>query len=84
VAQLVEHHLAKVGVAGSNPVVRSKRRVSLTGVLDISRPLASFMGWDEAFSSRYEEWSAHMTADVAFYVELARNANGPNVFIRAR
>jgi hypothetical protein len=24
VAQLVEHHLAKVGVAGSNPVVRSK------------------------------------------------------------
>ena len=26
VAQLVEHHLAKVGVAGSNPVVRSDRR----------------------------------------------------------
>ena len=25
VAQLVEHHLAKVGVAGSNPVVRSRR-----------------------------------------------------------
>jgi hypothetical protein len=25
VAQLVEHHLAKVRVAGSNPVVRSKR-----------------------------------------------------------
>ena len=25
VAQLVEHHLAKVGVAGSNPVVRSDR-----------------------------------------------------------
>jgi hypothetical protein len=24
VAQLVEHHLAKVGVAGSNPVVRSE------------------------------------------------------------
>ena len=24
-AQLVEHHLAKVGVAGSNPVVRSMR-----------------------------------------------------------
>ena len=23
-AQLVEHHLAKVGVAGSNPVVRSR------------------------------------------------------------
>jgi hypothetical protein len=27
VAQLVEHHLAKVGVAGSNPVVRSTRNV---------------------------------------------------------
>ena len=26
VAQLVEHHLAKVGVAGSNPVVRSRHR----------------------------------------------------------
>ena len=25
VAQLVEHHLAKVRVAGSNPVVRSKK-----------------------------------------------------------
>ena len=27
VAQLVEHHLAKVGVAGSNPVVRSTMSV---------------------------------------------------------
>src|SRR5439155_10132787 len=33
VAQLVEHHLAKVGVAGSNPVVRSK-----TWSLTSSRP----------------------------------------------
>jgi len=37
------------------------------------------MSWDEAFSHRYEEWSAHMTADVAFYVDLARKANGPLV-----
>jgi SAM-dependent methyltransferase len=37
------------------------------------------MIWDEAFSSRYEEWSAHMTADIAFYVELARKADGPLV-----
>jgi ubiquinone/menaquinone biosynthesis C-methylase UbiE len=37
------------------------------------------MSWDEAFASRYEEWSAHMTADVAFYVELARQADGPLV-----
>ena len=27
VAQLVEHNLAKVGVAGSSPVVRSKTKV---------------------------------------------------------
>ena len=37
------------------------------------------MSWDEAFSSRYAEWSAHMTADIAFYVELARRAEGPLV-----
>jgi SAM-dependent methyltransferase len=35
--------------------------------------------WDEAFSDRYDEWSAHMTADVAFYVDLARKADGPLV-----
>ena len=37
------------------------------------------MSWDEAFASRYEEWSAHMTADVAFYIKLARKADGPLV-----
>jgi SAM-dependent methyltransferase len=37
------------------------------------------MSWDEAFGNRYDEWSAHMTADVAFYVELAREADGPLV-----
>ena len=37
------------------------------------------MSWDEAFADHYEEWSAHMTADVAFYVELAREASGPLV-----
>jgi SAM-dependent methyltransferase len=37
------------------------------------------MSWDESFASDYEVWSAHMTADVAFYVELARQANGPLV-----
>jgi ubiquinone/menaquinone biosynthesis C-methylase UbiE len=35
--------------------------------------------WDEAFADRYDEWSAEMTEDVAFYVELARNADGPLV-----
>ena len=35
--------------------------------------------WDERFADRYEEWSAQMTADIAFYVELARAADGPLV-----
>jgi SAM-dependent methyltransferase len=37
------------------------------------------MSWDEAFANRYEEWSAGMTEDVAFYVGLAREADGPLV-----
>jgi len=37
------------------------------------------MSWDEAFSHQYEQWSAHMAADVPFYVELAREADGPIV-----
>jgi SAM-dependent methyltransferase len=37
------------------------------------------MSWDEAFANRYAEWSAHVTADVPFYVELARQADGPIV-----
>jgi SAM-dependent methyltransferase len=37
------------------------------------------MSWDEAFSRRYEKWSAHMTADIAFYVDLACKAEGPLV-----
>jgi len=35
--------------------------------------------WNEAYASHYEEWSAHMTADVAFYVGLALEAEGPLV-----
>jgi len=37
------------------------------------------VSWDEAFAERYEEWSSVMTADVDFYVGLARAANGPLV-----
>jgi SAM-dependent methyltransferase len=37
------------------------------------------MTWDEAFANCYDEWSAHMTADVPFYVELACEAEGPLV-----
>ena len=37
------------------------------------------MSWDEAYAQRYDEWSAHMTADIAFYVALAQQAEGPLV-----
>jgi ubiquinone/menaquinone biosynthesis C-methylase UbiE len=35
--------------------------------------------WDERFADRYDEWAGQMTADVPFYVELARDADGPIV-----
>jgi SAM-dependent methyltransferase len=37
------------------------------------------MSWHEAFSRRYDEWSAHMTAVVGFYVKLACEVDGPLV-----
>jgi SAM-dependent methyltransferase len=37
------------------------------------------VSWAEAFSHRYDEWSAGMTADIAFYVELASETDGPLV-----
>lgn len=37
------------------------------------------MSWDEAFSHRYDEWSAPMTADIPFYTRLALQATGPIV-----
>jgi SAM-dependent methyltransferase len=37
------------------------------------------MSWDEEFAQRYDEWAAGTTADVAFYVQLAREADGPLV-----
>lgn len=37
------------------------------------------MSWDERFAEGYDEWSAEMTADVPFYVKLAREADGPLV-----
>jgi len=35
--------------------------------------------YDDGFAERYDEWSAHMTEDVGFYVELALEADGPVV-----
>jgi SAM-dependent methyltransferase len=37
------------------------------------------MSWDEGFAERYDEWSSEMTEDVPFYVELARETDGPIV-----
>ena len=37
------------------------------------------MSWDETFADRYEQWSAGMTADIAFYADLACAADGPLV-----
>jgi len=37
------------------------------------------MTWDEGFAARYDEWSAHMTEDVPFYVALALETDGPLV-----
>jgi SAM-dependent methyltransferase len=37
------------------------------------------MSWDERFAERYDEWAAEMTEDVGFYVDLAREAEGPLV-----
>jgi SAM-dependent methyltransferase len=33
----------------------------------------------DPFAEIYDEWASHMTEDVAFYVELAREADGPVV-----
>jgi hypothetical protein len=41
------------------------------------------VSWGEAFADRYEEWSADMTADIPFYVELARNADGRQSSLRS-
>ena len=37
------------------------------------------MSWEERFADLYDEWASEMTEDVAFYVELARETDGPLV-----
>jgi len=37
------------------------------------------VSYPEAFATHYDRWAADMTEDVAFYVELAREADGPVV-----
>jgi SAM-dependent methyltransferase len=37
------------------------------------------MSYPEAFAANYDRWAADMTEDVPFYVELAKEADGPIV-----
>jgi ubiquinone/menaquinone biosynthesis C-methylase UbiE len=37
------------------------------------------VGYYDAFAGIYDQWSAHMTEDVPYYVELARETEGPLV-----
>jgi SAM-dependent methyltransferase len=37
------------------------------------------VSYDDRFAMRYEEWSAGMSEDVPFYVDLARETDGPLV-----
>ena len=37
------------------------------------------LSWDEQIAPQYDEWAAAMTEDVPFYVDLAREADGPIV-----
>src|SRR5436305_9653167 len=48
---------------------RIRRRAE--GFLHVA-PTITVVSWPEAFAERYEEWSAAMTADIPFYVRLAR------------
>src|SRR3954470_8718896 len=35
--------------------------------------------WYDAWADRYDDWSTNATGDVPFYVELARDTDGPLV-----
>ena len=48
-AQLVEHNLAKVGVAGSNPVVRSKHRSEFNQRIFRGDPEATKEAWQRYY-----------------------------------
>src|SRR5882757_2671021 len=44
-----------------------------------SGPAPRSTSWAEGFAQVYDLWSAPMTDDIPFYVELARAASGPLV-----
>ena len=66
-----------VGARSTHQFHAVESRKSVT--IESTRPYIWSMSWDEEFSRHYGEWSAHMTVDIAFYVELARQADGPLV-----
>ncbi len=39
------------------------------------------MSWDEALADRYDRWTAAMTDDIPFYVDLALEADGPSALV---
>ena len=64
-AQLVEHHLAKVGVAGSNPVVRSRSEAlwdrSWRKVRIMNSRRSGRVSWTQERRAEYNRWAArHM------------------------
>lgn len=66
---------AKAAAANAPPRYGSGLPLAPRGAVWEGEP----MSWDEAFADRYGEWSAGMTADIAFYVGLARQADWPLV-----
>ena len=46
---------------------------------DSGPPTLRTMSWDEQFSHQYDLWSAHVTDDIGFYVDLALRSDGPLV-----
>jgi SAM-dependent methyltransferase len=77
--QRVQRHLALVEAqTGPRGASGGSRVTAVNDARSAPRSMGQ-LSWDEAFSRRYEEWSAHMTADIAFYVALARQPEGPLV-----
>jgi SAM-dependent methyltransferase len=59
---------------GTRPGPHKRRRTENHG-----RSILVPVTYPEAFAANYERWAAEMTEDVPFYVDLAREADGPVV-----
>jgi molybdate transport system substrate-binding protein len=81
VAQLVEHHLAKVRVAGSNPVVRSRSSAALRTALSLVATLC-LVGCADQESGRPDAYVAAASDTRDAFTELAaelKSAKGVEV-----